>query len=210
MALWNNEARNLVMNAVLAEDTDTPYHRAIRDFASARYAEALDKYRAIVDANPRDRIGLLGIAMSYERLGRANEADESYGHYLAVEPGNQSVLAHVIKAARSDTDQGRARLEGLISAGVRNAELLATVSEIAAAAGDNESALRFATDATDAAPGVTMYHLNAGVLADRLNKPAVAVRYYEQFLALLGNQAALVDTSIDGVKQRLRFLRARL
>src|SRR6202012_2592295 len=33
LAFWNNEARNIVMNAVLAENTDTPYHRAVRDFA---------------------------------------------------------------------------------------------------------------------------------------------------------------------------------
>ena len=36
------------MNAVLAEDTDTPYHRAVKDFAAGRYAEALEKYQAIL------------------------------------------------------------------------------------------------------------------------------------------------------------------
>ena len=71
--LWNNEARNLVMNTVLAEDTDTPYHRAVRDFAGGRFSEALDKYQGIVDAHPNDKIGLLGIAMSYEALDRGTE-----------------------------------------------------------------------------------------------------------------------------------------
>jgi hypothetical protein len=49
LAVWNDAARNLIMDQVMAENTDTPYHQALRDFVAGRYAQALDKYQGIVD-----------------------------------------------------------------------------------------------------------------------------------------------------------------
>jgi hypothetical protein len=48
------------------------------------------------------------------------------------------------------------------------------------------------------------------VLADKLNRRAAAVQFYEQFLALYEKQPSVVDTSLDGVRDRIRFLRAQL
>ena len=55
-----------------------------------------------------------------------------------------------------------------------------------------------------------MYYLNAGVLADRLERAAAAVAFYEQFLTRYNEQTVLVDTPIDGIRNRLTYLRARL
>ena len=211
LAFWNEDARNIVMNAVLAENTDTPYHRAIRDYAAGRFADALDKYQAIVDSNPKDRIGLLGVAMSFEQLGRAAEANEAYAHYLVVEPSNQSVLAHLIqKATTQSPEKARADLETLAKAGLKTPELMAALSEVASTTGDNDAAFNYAARAVEQAPGVVMYYLNAGVLADRLNRPSAAVAYYQQFLELIERRPTLVDTPIDGIRNRLRHLQARL
>ena len=96
MSFWNNDARDMMMDAVLAENTDTIYHRAIRAYVEGHYADALDRYEEIVDSNDRDRIGLLGLAMSYEQLSHVPEARQAYVRYLAVEPTNDSVAAHVL------------------------------------------------------------------------------------------------------------------
>lgn len=211
IALWNTEVRNMVMNAVLAENTDTPYHRAIRDFANGRHIDALDKYRAIVDENPNDRIGLLGVAMSYEELGRDAEAMQAYARYLAAEPGNQNVLSKIIqKAAAQAPDDARATLETFVAAGVAQPDLYAALAEIASALGDTDAAFTYAADAAQRAPGVPAYMLNAGVLADKLNRPAAAVQFYERFLELHARRPLHADTPVDGVRDRLSFLRARL
>lgn len=211
MAFWNNEARNVVMNAVLAENTDTPYHRAIKDYALGRFSEALDKYQAIIDLNPKDRIGLLGVAMAYEQLGRTAEANEAYGRYLTVEPNSQGVLASTIQKAMSQpSEKARLDLEVLVKAGVNSPELLAALAEVTGAAGDNAAAFDYATSALQQAPSIAMYHLNAGVLADRLNRVAAAVGHYEQFLMLFEQRPILVDTPINGVRDRVRHLRTRL
>ncbi len=211
LARWNENARTVVMNAALAEDTDTPYHRAIKDYAAGRYAEALDKYQAIVDQRPTDRTALLGLAMSYEQLGRDAETTSAYGRYLALEPSNQGVLSHVLRRSLNQShERAQKELRDLIDAGVKNAEVLAALSELSVATGDYESALDYASEAVQTAPDVTMYYLNAGVLADRLERAAAAVAFYEQFLTRYGEQTVLVDTPIDGIRDRLTYLRARL
>lgn len=211
LAFWNNDARNIVMNAVLAENTDTPYHRALKDYAAGRFPDALDKYQAIVDVNPKDRIGLLGVAMSYQAMNREAEAADAYTRYLVVEPSNQSVLTQVIqRASKMAPDQARAELEKLSKAGVTAPELMSALAEITTKTGDNAAAFEYAAAAVQNAPTVTMYYLNAGVLADRLNRGAAALTYYEQFLTRFQANPVLVDTSIDGVRNRVRYLRARL
>ncbi len=210
MGLWNREARNVVMNAVMAEDTDTPYHRAIRDFAAGRYTEALDKYQAIVDAKANDRIGLLGVAMSYDELGRDSEAMQAYARYLGSEPTNETILTRVIqKASAKAPDAARADLEALRAAGVAQPSLLSALSEFANTLGDSETAFKYATDAAQNAPDVAAYQLNAAVLADRLDHRAAAVQHYERFLALFTRQPTFVDTPVDGIRERVKYLRTR-
>jgi len=211
LAFWNTEARSLIMNAVMAENTDTPYHRAVRDYAAGRFADALDKYQAILDLNPKDRIGLLGVAMSYEQLGRGVEADEAYARYLAAEPSNVNVMTQMIQKAMAQPPQtARVSLEMLAKAGVNAPDLSAALSEVAGAMGDNDAAFTYASNAVQSAPDVTMYYLNAAVLADRLNRREAALSFYEQFLVLFDRQPVLVDTPIDGVRDRVRYLRAQL
>lgn len=211
LALWNTEARNIVMNAVLAEDTDTPYHRAIKDFVAQRYAEALDKYQAIVDSNPGDKIGLLGVAMSYEELGRDVEAMQAYGRYLAAEPNNQNVLSKVMqKASANGPEEARAQLEGFVKAGVAQPDVFSALAELASTMGDHDTAFTYAKDAITKAPGVPTYYLNAGVIADKLNQPAAAIQFYEQFLSMFERRPTYLDASVDGVRDRVRFLRAKL
>ncbi|MEQ9448593.1 MAG: tetratricopeptide repeat protein, partial [Rhodospirillaceae bacterium] len=194
------------MNAALQEDTDTPYHRAIKDYAAGRYAQALDKYQAIADENPRDRTALLGLAMSYEQLERFAEARQAYAQYLAVEPANRGVLSHVLRQVLSQPlEQSRDDLTMLVEAGVDGAEIMAALAEVSSALGNHEGALEYASSAVQKAPDVTAYYLNAGILADRLNRKAAAVAFYEQFLERYAEQSIAIDTPIDNIRDRLNY-----
>ena len=211
LALWNGDVRTLVMDAVLAENTNTPYHHALNAFAAGHYADALDKYREIVAASPKDRLGLLGIALSYEKLGEEVEADAAYSRYIAADPDDAAIIAIRIKSARSlPPAEARARLESLINAGVSRPEVFAALSEILATGGDNEAAFSFAERALKGAPSIVHYQLNAAILADRLKRPAAAVRYYEDFLASAERQPNLIEAPISGIRDRVQFLRARM
>jgi tetratricopeptide (TPR) repeat protein len=211
LAFWNDQARNIVMDSALSENTDTPYHHAMRDFAEGKYADALVKYQAILRENPKDRLGLLGIAMSYEKLGNGHDADVAYGKYLAVDPDNGSALARQIAKARAlPAENGRASLESLVEAGVSKSELFAALADMSAAMGDNGAGFQYATQAVERTPYAANYNLNAAILADRLKKSALAVKYYEDYLALIERSPVTATTSISGVRDRVRFLRARL
>jgi len=211
LAFWNTDARKLILSVVAAENTDTPYHRALRDFAAGKYTEALDKYQALVDQNATDRLALLGVAMAYDKLGRLREAHQTYARLLVVEPDNEAALARVIQmSAGLPPAEAKVQLEELVKAGVRRPEVLAALAEVTSGAGDDDGALGYLRAAIAQAPHVAMYHLNAGVLADRLKRTQDAIMAYGEFLRIFDENPVITDTPVDGIRERVRYLRAMM
>ncbi|MEQ9446702.1 MAG: transglycosylase SLT domain-containing protein [Rhodospirillaceae bacterium] len=211
LTTWRDDARRLIMNAVLAEDTDTPYHRAVKDFAAGRYPEALKKYQAILKDKENDRLALLGIAMTSERLGRIPESEAAYDQFLINEPENDAILSRVLEStAAMPIGDATARLELLANSGVDQPAVLAMLADLKGKMGQEDSALSYMGAAIQRAPDIALYHLNAGVLADRLNRPTQAVAYYGEFIRLFELQPIFIETSVDGVRARARYLRAQM
>lgn len=211
ISTWRDDARRLIMNAVLAEDTDTPYHRAVKDFAAGRYEDALKKYQAVLKDKANDRLALLGIAMASERLGRMGESAAAYDQFLINEPENPAILSRVLEhTATISPNDAIVRLERLANSGVDEPSLLAMLGDLKGKLGQTESALTYMGAAIQRAPDMALYHLNAGVLADRLDRPGQAIAYYGEFIRLFEMQPIFIDTSVDGVRERARYLRARL
>lgn len=211
IATWRDDARRLIMNAVLAEDTDTPYHRAVKDFAAGRYQASLEKYQAVLKDKPNDRLALLGIAMTSERLGRMAESGVAYDQFLINEPENTAILSRVLESTTlMAPNDAITRLERLANSGVDEPAVLAMLSDLKGKMGQTESALSYMGAAIQRAPDIALYHLNAGVLADRLNRSGQALAYYVEFIRLFEMQPVFIDTPVDGVRQRARYLRARL
>lgn len=210
LEFWNGDARRMILSVVAAEEVDTPYHRAVRDFAAGRFGDALDKYQGLLDKSPADRLALLGAAMSYDQLGRTEEARQAYAKTLQVEPDNEAALARYLAlSARLDPAQARAELEALAKAGVNRHEVLAALADAARAAGDEAAAFTFISDAIGRAPTVATYHLNAAILADRLQRRPAAIAHYDEFLRIYAENPTLIDTSVDGVRERVRYLKTR-
>jgi len=207
MAFWNNDARQMMLDAVMAENTDTIYHRAVRAFVEGRYGDALSRYQDVLDGNEKDRIGLLGLAMSYEKLEHPVEAREAYIRYLTLEQSNDNVAASVLRDLLSlPGDESRAALTTAVKQGISRPEYLSVLSDKMSAAGDLEAANEYALAAVRAAPDVAAYNLNAAVLADRLKRRSAAIGYYTRFLALFPQNPMLVDASVATVRERLKYL----
>lgn len=211
LATWRDDARRLIMNAVLAEDTDTPYHRAVKHFAAGRYTQALGEYRDVLKEKPSDRLALLGLAMTNERLGRDAEAEAAYDQFLINEPNNPAILSRILeRAATLPPTEAIARLERLANSGVDQPSVLAMIADLKSSMGQTESALSYMAAAINRAPDMALYHLNAGVLSDQLNRPSQALAYYSEFIRLFDAQPVFIDTPVDGIRDRARYLRARL
>ncbi|MBL8630255.1 MAG: transglycosylase SLT domain-containing protein [Rhodospirillaceae bacterium] len=208
LAFWNTDARTMILSQVIAENTDTPYHRALRDFAAGQYTEALDKYQGIVDKVPSDRLALLGIAMSYDKLGRMREAQQAYTRLLIVEPDNEAALARVIQmSANLPATDAQIQLENLVQKGVKRPEVYAALAEMRSSSGDDQSAFEYLKSAIQMSPMIAMYHLNIGILADRLKRKEDAVAGYSEFLRIFELNPVITDTPVDGIRERVKYLR---
>lgn len=149
--------------------------------------------------------------MSYDKLGRMREAQQAYARTLIVEPDNEAALARVIQmSSELPSADAQIQLEYLINNGVKRPEVYAALAEVRSSAGDDDSALNYLRSAIQMAPTIAMYHLNAGVLADRLKRTDDAVMGYVEFLRIFEQNPVITDTPVDGIRERVKYLRATL
>ena len=208
---WEEDARLLILDEVEQEDTDTPYHRAYKDFAAGRFENANLRYRDILSENPTDKVALMGLAMTENELGRTDTMLSALEALLKVDPQNDLVRARITdQYALLSPSDALSRLEALIEDGAGTPDLFAHTGDYAQRLGDNEQALGLFMAASDNAPDVAKYHLNAAIIADRLQRTGEAVAYYDRFIAVYRRNPILVETSVDGIEDRVRYLRTLL
>ncbi|HLW03532.1 MAG TPA: tetratricopeptide repeat protein [Ktedonobacterales bacterium] len=68
-------------------DVDTLLERGARFYAPQSEDAALNEYQRTLDAAPRDRAALIGLAETLHHLGRLEEALDAWQHVIAVVPG---------------------------------------------------------------------------------------------------------------------------
>ena len=211
LAFWEDDARLLILDEVEQEDRDTPYHRAYKDFVAGRYVNARLRYQNLLDEDPQDKVALLGLALTAAALNEPSQALASYEALLVLDPVHATAESRVLEVyATLPAREAEARLDNLIEQGVNTPTIMATRAEYAQRNGNDEEALTYFAAAADGAPSVAFYQLNSGILADRLGRSATALGYYETFMDLYRRNPIIVETSVDGVQDRITYLRTRL
>lgn len=210
MVIWRDDARRMIMNAVAAEDTDTPYHKALKDYAKGNYLAALKRYDGILAGDEADRTALLGRAMTLVKLGRVDDALDAYAALYAIEPDNGAYLDRLLSLMQEGSDeQAYARLTSLVDRGAVSPALLSSLSMIADRTGRGDKAFGFMAAAAKLDPQSAYYQLNAGILADRLGRKSAAITYYSSFLALFSRTPVALDVKVEDIRKRVHYLRAQ-
>jgi tetratricopeptide (TPR) repeat protein len=85
-------AAQLLAHAASAEPGSHSIREALSraHFDSGRYAEALDSFRALVEANPDDDYAHFGLGLAAQRLGDLATAAEHLALAAAMRPDNQN------------------------------------------------------------------------------------------------------------------------
>ena len=107
-------------------------------------------------------------------------------------------------------DKARVQLELLVNNGVHQPEVLAALAEVASSNGDDNAAFSYLKSAIQVAPTVAMYHLNAGIVADRLKRTEDAMTGYLEFLRIFELNPIITDAPVDGIRDRVRYLKAAM
>ena len=125
-----------------------------------RYEAALDAFRRIAAANPREHEARLGVARVHALMGHHDEAEPVYRSVLLEDPANVEAMRGLgaTLVARGHTDEGIDLLRRAENAQPQNPEVLADLADAHARAGNSNLAVLYAERVVNLAPTETHRH----------------------------------------------------
>ncbi|WP_043647320.1 tetratricopeptide repeat protein, partial [Caenispirillum salinarum] len=201
---------NVSVSSVPTETRDTlagGYGALMR----GNYAGALNAYDSVLDREPDNVSALMGRAAALHKLGMAAEARDAYERVLARQPDNREALTNMI-ALIGDADPATAiaELERLQSVAPDFSPIPAQLGMLLARQGRVGEAMGALRRAIVLSPENALYHYNMAVVADRAGRAGDAARSYDRVLRLIDGGGAPAGLRAQAIRDRLRYLRARL
>ncbi len=192
-AMWqaenNPEAKrpyseNVIISSKLTKDRqDSKLIAARNAYRAGRYETALRFYDELYDLNKKDRAVLLGRALVLQKMGRTGEAAKAYDDLLVVDPENKQAVVNMLGIIRQDYPAVAAeRLRSLYSKYPDAPEIIAQLGVAQGELKNYEEALQYLTRASSIEPNNPKHFFNMAVIAERMGKSDLAIRYYQRTL----------------------------
>jgi Tfp pilus assembly protein PilF len=179
--------------------TRNPVEVGINPHLSAAYhafnagddAKAQFHYRKALQSDVRNTDALLGMAAIASRQGRMPDAAGWYAKVLEVDPRNSIALAAMASGyAQVDPVGAESRIKNLLVQKPEAAHLHAALGNLYAEHSDWPQAQQAYFQAHHFAPENPDYAFNLAISLDHLGKPALALQYYKQTLALMSQSGS--------------------
>jgi tetratricopeptide (TPR) repeat protein len=198
--------------AAPAIDPEAKIAAANRALDLERYQAAFDMFDELYATNQRDERILMGRAVALQKLDRVGEAIQAYDELIALNPNNPDIMINALGLVRKQNPtEALSRLLTLRQKYPTNATVAAQVGLVNAELKNYEDGLRYLNIAADLESTNPKHYFNMAVIAERMARPDLAVRYYEQALkadALAGIERNKLNR--DLVYDRLSILRTQL
>lgn len=174
------------------------------------YDTALGFYDEALEKEPNSILALLGRAASLQKLRRLNDAQESYGRVLKIDPDNREALTNVTSIiGESAPSEALNRLLDLEKTYPSFSPITAQIGLIYAKTGNMERALDYLRRAATLTPDSPMYVYNMALVLDHLGLRDQAVAAYNDVLNAIAIGRAPPELTSTEIERRVRFLRTR-
>ncbi len=189
--------------------TNATHVAAYQAFTNGDDATAGWLYKQLLQAEPRNVDALLGLAAVAARQERLDEAASHYQHALEFDPKNSIAQAGLIALlGQANPTAAESRLKTLITQQPEAAYLHAALGGVYADQNQWPNAQQSYFQAFRLDSGSADYAFNLAVSLDQLNKPDLALNYYQRALDLLPRQPGVVDKA--ALETRIGQLRSTL
>jgi tetratricopeptide (TPR) repeat protein len=190
-----------------AQDTvGSGYNALIR----GEYDTALGFYDQALKQEPSSVLALLGRGAALQKLGRKEEARQSYDRALKANPGNREALTNLtaLEGERAPGD-ALARLIDLEREYPNFSPVKAQIGLIYARLENFDGALEYFRRALVVTPDAPLYMYNMALVLDRLGRGEQAVTFYERVLNAMSGGRSIPELSAADIQRRVTFLRAQ-
>jgi len=172
------------------------------------YDTSLGFYDSALKDEPTSVMALLGRGTALQKLGRKDEARQSYERVLKINAGNREALTNLtaLEAERAP-GEALARLLDLEKQYPYFSPIKAQVGLIYARMNNLDGALDYLRRALVVTPDAPLYLYNMALVLDRMGLREQAAVAYERSLAVMGAGRSAPDISVADIQRRVDYLR---
>lgn len=180
--------------------------QAYENLIAGRYEIAAGFYQETLKIEPKNEMALFGLATTYQKLGRKEEARDYYARLLAFNPSHREALNNFMALVSEEAPQAAiAELEQLEEQNPDFSPVSAQLGIVYSKMGDYRRAAAKLLRAVQLSPDNISYKYNLAITLDKLGDKEHATELYleliEQYKA-----GADIPGNIDTIRNRVIFL----
>lgn len=190
---------------------DEQLNQAYEALMMGQTESAVSMYRRVLMEDPRNKLGMFGLATSLHRNGQYAQAQRAYAELLSYYPNYTDGLNNFF-ALMSDLAPGDAirQLNELARRNPDFSPIPAQMGMIYMKNGEYENAASSLARAVSLSPENITYRYNLAIALDKMGQNTEAVRLYQQVLEAMQNQKdSTIQLDAKNIQERLIFLRSK-
>lgn len=191
-------------------DTNRELNSAYDALVAGDSVEAIEIYREILHAEPRNQDALFGLAATYHRNGDVQRARPLYVALLKLNPTHREALNNFLAVVSEEAPE--AALAELAQLEQKNPEfspIPAQMGLLLDRLGQYDEARQKLKRAIRLSPDNLVYQYNLAIMLDTQGAAADALALYRSLIQA-GIQGAKIPASIDSLQRRANFLANRV
>ncbi len=187
-------------------DTNFELNRAYTALMDGDYEIAIDTYKNILSAEPKNEDALFGLASTYHRIGKLDQARPLYAQLLKQNPNDRDALNNFLALVSEEAPQDAlAELERLEQRNPDFSPIPAQESIVLAKLGMQEQSREKMLRAIELAPNNMTYKYDLAILLDRQGDYADASAVYRLLIEAAMNGDKLPATA-ETLQKRLNYI----
>lgn len=176
---------------------------------AGRTSIAAGFYEQALEAEPKNEMALFGLATTYQRMNRLEEARDLYGRLLSLNPTHREALNNFMVLVSQESPQAAIEeLEKLETENPDFSPIPAQLGIIYKKLGNNEMAAQKLARALTLSPDNTSYKYNLAITLDSMGRHAQAADLYIELVEDYNNGASLPGDPV-AIQNRAIFLRSK-
>jgi Tfp pilus assembly protein PilF len=175
-----------------AVSRDSDLERALYYHRAGDYANALQRYRALLDRDDLNAQAHNNLGLLYQEQGQLQESARELQRAIAIDPRNSGTHNNygVTWLMLGRSSDAAAEFQSALTLDPANLDALVNLALVDRSAGRLDAAKERLLEALNRAPGNAAAHYNLAQLYDQTNEAARAVEHYRLFLEHAGAEHA--------------------
>ena len=187
-------------------DADAELERAYQALTAGDSELAIELYKEVAVAYPRNEGALFGLAATYHQIGRTDQARVYYDRLLRINPDHRDALNNfLVLVAEESPEEALHQMQNLERKNPDFSPIPAQMAIIYSKMGNHQASKAKMLRAIQISPDNLAYQYNLAIMMDQQGNYTEAAALYRKLIEA-SQRGAAIPTDVDEIEHRLVYI----